>query len=77
MWGSVFALAEGSSIGDRNRDGIPDLTLRFDAAEFEARMPTGAEVTAVVDGEVEDRIWFTGSVALRPGYGEPDPLVRD
>ena len=53
-----------ASVGDRDRDGIPDLELKFDRAAIERTLTAGDEVTVTVTGKVGGRN-FSGTDVIR------------
>jgi hypothetical protein len=60
------AVADGSPplVGDEDRDGIPDLQLRFDRAALERTLETGDRRTVTLTGRVGGRL-FAGSDEIR------------
>ena len=67
LWDEVYAIAAPVIVGDGNRDGRPDLTLRFDRVAFEKSLPRDGAVGVTIRGEVDSRTWFRGQAILRHG----------
>jgi len=66
-WNGTVPLAEGTDVGiaDFNRNGVPDLELRFDRAAVEAILGEGDSVPVTIVGEIRDIIWFKGHDVIR------------
>ena len=78
------AVAQGSevTVGDQDRDGIPDLELRFERATLERTLAPGDAVTVQVTGRMGVRT-FVGSDVIRvlrhdggPRPSVPRPALR-
>ena len=51
--GEVSALSEPTEIGDYDKDGIPDLMVKFDRAEVQSVLTVGEEVEITITGKVD------------------------
>jgi subtilisin family serine protease len=71
----LVAADEGmSTIEDLDRDGIPDLVLRFDRNATEAALPEGDDVEMTVAGDIGQTVRFVARDrvrVLRPNVTEP------
>jgi hypothetical protein len=63
--GAVPAEAEPSEIGDFDKDGIPDLMVKFDRAGVQEILQAGDSVEVVISGELEDGTMFAGLDVIR------------
>jgi len=57
-----------STVGDRDRDGIPDVELQLDRAALERTLGAGAEATVTITGRIGRR-QFSGSDVIRVPRG--------
>jgi len=62
---SLFAEPSPVSFEDRNRDGVPEIVVRFDRESFARLLPEGDQIPVTVTGEVADTVWFTGTGQIR------------
>ena len=62
--GTVPALSRPTAIGDYNRNGIPDLMVKFDRRAVQAILEVGQSVEITITGEV-DGIPFMGTDTIR------------
>jgi hypothetical protein len=61
---TVPAEEHPAEVGDCDRDGIPDLMVKFSRSEVIGVLPHGEEVEARVSGKVDDE-WFGGADTVR------------
>ncbi len=61
---SLHAHPDKWSVGDDDEDGIPDLNVKFDRAEFQMIMPQGEYVPVTITGMVSGRA-FAGEDTIR------------
>ena len=61
---TVPALTKPTKVGDYDRDGIPDLMVKFDRATVQALLTSGSQVEITITGEVAG-IVFEGSDTIR------------
>lgn len=62
---TVPALADSLRVQDLNRNGVPDLDLRFDRDAAAAVLSEGDLVPVRIVGEVRDRTWFVARDTVR------------
>jgi hypothetical protein len=62
--GTVPALAKPTAIGDYDKDGIPDLMVKFDRAAVEKILAPGDQVEITIEGKVAG-VDFQGSDTIR------------
>jgi hypothetical protein len=58
----VPALLQGSSVGDHDADGVPDLGLRFPRSTLQAALPEGNPVNLLLVGRMRSGQEFSGQV---------------
>jgi len=63
--GTVPALAKPTEIGDHDKDGIPDLMVKFDRAAVQAILQVGDNVEITVNGSLTDGRQFEGKDIIR------------
>ena len=56
---------QGIDIGDRDADGIPDVSFRFERSAFTRSLPPQDRVEATLTGEIRDRHCFAGRDSVR------------
>ena len=61
---TVPALAKPTSIGDYDKDGIPDLMVKFDRAAVQAKLAAGDQVEITISGKVAG-IDFQGTDTIK------------
>jgi hypothetical protein len=63
--GTVPALAKPTEIGDHDKDGVPDLMVKFDRAAVQAILQVGDNVEITVNGSLLDSRQFEGKDSIR------------
>ncbi len=64
LQGTIPAVPGTELLGDANADGIQELTVKFDRAQFQAVLPQGEYVPVTVTGDVRNRT-FAGEDTIR------------
>jgi YVTN family beta-propeller protein len=64
LQGTILAVPGTAALGDANADGIQELTVKFDRAQFQALLPQGEYVPVSVTGDVRNRT-FAGEDTIR------------
>ncbi len=62
---TVSAEQKPTEVGDYDKDGIPDLMVKFDRAEVEKIITAGDEVKITISGQLTDGKKFAGSDTIR------------
>jgi hypothetical protein len=63
--GQVHAEAKPTKVGDYDKDGIPDLMVKFDRAAVQAILQVGDNVEITVNGSLLDSRQFEGKDSIR------------
>lgn len=64
--GTVPALAAPTNIGDYDKDGVPDLMVKYDGAAVRSILNAGDQAEILVNGEVSGLIFEgTDTVSVR------------
>ncbi len=64
LQGTIPAVPGTESLGDADGDGLKELTVRFDRAQFQALLPQGELVPVTLTGDVRNRT-FAGEDTVR------------
>ena len=64
LQGTIPAVPGTASLGDTDANGVQDLTVKFDRAQFQAVLPQGEFVPVTVTGDVRNRT-FAGEDTIR------------
>jgi subtilisin family serine protease len=75
IYDQVYALSHPIEFTDENSDGVEELAVKFNRAEFEGVVPEGDDIPVTITGEVLNTAWFTGTDiirAIRPKVTHPN-----